>query len=348
MAASPPRPARRAGPSWARASDDDLLAMRFKDLGLRIEGSGLEPLIERLYEELAAKGLRFRPHIWLSNEWFSPDGVPGVAVPFYLAHPRLVQLERKQMIEAEGAGREACMRILRHETGHALDTAYRLRRTARWRETFGAASRPYPDAYLPNPRSDAFVQHLDWWYAQSHPVEDFAETFAVWLQPRSGWKTRYAGWKALAKLHYVDETMKELAREPMKVRTRRQVDPLHTMTATLGRHYKRRRVHYGIDGPHVVDEHLVRVFGEAGTGRASESAATFLQREAPDLRRRVALWTGLHPYTVQQYLREMTSRARALKLGRHRDRRKVRLEAAILLTVQVMAASRGPRHRVAL
>ena len=25
--------------------------------------------------------------------------------------------------------------------------------------------------------------HLDPWYAQSHPDEDFAETFAVWLTP---------------------------------------------------------------------------------------------------------------------------------------------------------------------
>ena len=49
-------------------------------------------------------------------------------------------------------------------------------------------------AYTPDPNSRAYVQHLDYWYAQSHPFEDYAETFAVWLRPSSRWKRRYEGW----------------------------------------------------------------------------------------------------------------------------------------------------------
>ena len=112
---------RRSGePSWAALPDDELLTWRMCDLGLHIEGTVLEERIERLYDELEYRGIRFRPHFWLSDEWFSPDGVPGIAIPFYLAHPRLARLERKQMLEVEGGTEDWCLRILRHEAGHAL------------------------------------------------------------------------------------------------------------------------------------------------------------------------------------------------------------------------------------
>ena len=138
------------------------------------------------------KGLRFRPHFWLSDEWFCPDGVPGIAVPFYLAHPRLSRLEQSQMLEVEGGTAEWCLRILRHETGHAVENAYRLRLRARRRQLFGSTTKPYPEYYSPRPYSKSFVIHLDAWYAQSHPDEDFAETFAVWLTP-GRMAQRYAG-----------------------------------------------------------------------------------------------------------------------------------------------------------
>src|SRR5256885_16453644 len=79
-------------------------------------------------------------------------------------------------------------RILRHEAGHALDNAYRLRRRKRWRAVFGPASLPYPARYRARPGSRRYVHHLGEWYAQAHPSEDFAETFAVWLTPKSGWR----------------------------------------------------------------------------------------------------------------------------------------------------------------
>ena len=111
---------------WQRLTDEQLLDMRICDLPIRIRRSFLEPHIKRLYDELNARGIRFKPHVWLAGEWFSPDGVPGIAIPFYLAHPRLIKLERRQMLEVEGGTDTECMRILRHEAGHALDTAFRL------------------------------------------------------------------------------------------------------------------------------------------------------------------------------------------------------------------------------
>src|SRR5689334_9325754 len=138
---------RRKAAAWTRLSDEQLLSLRFCDLKLTIERSSLRRYVSRLYGELESRGLDFRPHVWLSEEWFSPDGVPGIAVPFYLAHPRLERLERRIMRGAEGGNSRWLMRILRHEAGHALDNAYRLRRRKRWREIFGPASLQYPARY---------------------------------------------------------------------------------------------------------------------------------------------------------------------------------------------------------
>ena len=178
-------------------TDEQLLDMRICDLKLSIAGTPLEARIDQLNRELADRGLRFRPHYWLSDDWFSPDGIAGIAIPFYLAHPRLIRLERKQLLEVEGGTKQWCMKILRHEAGHAIDTAFQIRRKARFRQLFGKASQPYPEFYHPNPQSREFVLHLEMWYAQAHPIEDFAETFAVWLPSKSRWKTRNRHWPAL-------------------------------------------------------------------------------------------------------------------------------------------------------
>ena len=175
--------------------------------------------------------------------------MPGIAIPFYLAHPRLMRLERSQMLAVEGGTPDWCLQILRHEAGHAFDNAYELRRRRRRVRLFGSPSTPYPDFYLPRPYSKSFVLHLDSWYAQSHPDEDFAETFAVWLTPDSDWRRRYAEWGALRKLEYMDELMREVARLRPVERTRRRVEPLERLRTTLRKHYARKRAHYGVDYP---------------------------------------------------------------------------------------------------
>ena len=197
---------------WTTLSDEKLLEVRMCDLHVTIEGTELEPRIAELNTELETRGLSFKPHYYLSDEWFTPDGVPGIAIPFYLAHPRLAKLEHNLMLEVEGGDADSCLRILRHEAGHAIDNAYQLRRRPIRRRLFGNPATEYPEYYTPKPYSKSFVQHLDHWYAQSHPDEDFAETFAVWLDPQGMWATRYAGWPAQRKLEYMDKLMRELAR----------------------------------------------------------------------------------------------------------------------------------------
>ena len=326
-------------------SDEDLLSLRFCDLDIRIEGTWLEEMVDRLHWELEEKGLRVRPHCWLSTEWFSPDGVPGIAIPFYLAHPRLMKLEQRQMYEVEGGARRSCMRILRHEAGHAIDSAYRLRRKRRWKSVFGRASVPYPDSYRTHPHSREFVLHLGWWYAQSHPVEDFSETFAVWLKPGSRWRSHYKGWPALKKLEYVDELMGELAGATPPVRSKEQSDPLSKVRRTLRTHYRQKRKRYGVDLPDVYARHLKQLFQ---TGGRRETAYSFLFRVKADLRDLVAQWTGQHPYTIEQFMNEMAKSCRALGLRLARSERETRLDVAVLLTVQVMDHLREGGMLVAL
>src|SRR4051812_49718238 len=130
-------------------TDHQLLDMRLCDLPVRIKGTRIEQRVAKLYRDLDDRGLRFHPHVWLSEEWFTPDGVPGFAIPFYLAHPRLMKLERKFMREVEGGTDVKCLRILRHEAGHALDNAFRLHFKRRWIRTFGSFAQKYPPSYKP-------------------------------------------------------------------------------------------------------------------------------------------------------------------------------------------------------
>ena len=250
-------------PEWASWPDERLLDLRLRDLGLAIRAGELSDRIEQLYDELGNLGLRFRPHFWLSDEWYCPDGVPGVAIPFYLAHPRLARLELTHMLEVEGGTPEWCMRLLRHETGHAIENAYRLRLRRRRQKLFGKSSERYRDYYVPRPYSRRFVVHLEQWYAQSHPDEDFAETFAVWLAPESNWRERYAGWPVLKKLEYVDATMQEIADRRPAVVSRARVDPLSRLRKTLRQHYEEKRRHYGLDADVSYDRDLRRLFSAA-------------------------------------------------------------------------------------
>src|SRR5215207_347591 len=219
---------------WAQWPDERLLDLRINQLGVPLDGSVLDERLAELSSNLEGRGLTtFSPHFWLSAEWFSPDGVPGVAIPFYLAHPRLEKLERTQMLEVEGGTPSWCMKILRHEAGHAIDNAYKLRQRLRRQQIFGPSYMQYPAHYQPRPYSKSFVLHLDSWYAQSHPDEDFAETFAVWLNPGSDWRTRYVDWPAIKKLEYLDTLMRSLREQAPRVDNPAEIDPLRDAAGTL-------------------------------------------------------------------------------------------------------------------
>jgi hypothetical protein len=321
----------RREPAWTRLDDEELLGKRFCDLRLTLSGSPLEHSVRRLYGELARKGIGFRPHFWLSEEWFSPDGVPGIAIPFYLAHPRLMRLERRLMHEVEGGNDKWLMRILRHETGHAIDTAFGLRRRKAWRDAFGKASRRYPSRYSPRPGSRNFVLHLGHWYAQSHPTEDFAETFAVWLPPRSRWRSQYAGWPAFAKLEYVDRAMRGLEGRRAIRLSRDTVEPLSRNQRTLREHYRRKLVRYEVDLAQSYDRRLLRVFGRRDDHPRGLAASRFLREIRPQLRRLLTRRARMHPYLVNHVLRTATQRARALDLKLKGSQRRTKRDVLAML-----------------
>jgi hypothetical protein len=333
---------------WEDYSNDALLDLRFCDLGVALKGTWVEGCVEKLYAELDRRGLRLRPHVWLSREWFSPDGIPGIAIPFYLAHPRLMRLERRQMLEVEGGSREECMKILRHECGHALMHAYRFHRRRRWQELFGKSSQPYPEAYRPNPASRRYVQYLRLYYAQSHPDEDFAETFAVWFQSRTSWRKRYAGWPALKKLEYVDELMEELKGVPPPVQARTQVEPLQALTQTLRAHYAEKRKLYQVNYTDIYDRDLLHLFSVDPKHQNNELASTFLRRNRAHIRRLVSRWTGEYQFTLEQVLNDMIGRCRQLKLRTAGSDRKLRMDFAVLLTVQTMHFLYSRKNWIAL
>ena len=339
---------RVAASDWTTLGDEQLLDIRMCDLALRIEGTDLEQRIAQINAELAARGLRFRPHYWLADEWFTPDGVPGVAIPFYLAHPRLARLELAQMLEVEGGDPDSCLRILRHEVGHAIDNAYRLRRRRTRRRLFGNPGIEYPEYYTPKPYSKSFVHHLDHWYAQSHPDEDFAETFAVWLDPASMWATRYAGWPAQRKLEYMDRLMRLLARSRPKVKSKREVDPLRRLKKTLREHYRRKREHYGVDHPDFYDSDLRNLFSDSPEYAKNLSAARFVRRIRKDVRGRVASFTDSYQYTIDQLLEKVIERCRELNLRLMDSEEETKTDFMVFLTVQTMNYLHSGRHRVAL
>lgn len=318
---------------WWTLPREELLDVRIRDLGLTLESTHLARRFDALKAEFAARGLGFAPYAWLSTEWFAPDGTTGFAIPFFLAHPRLVRLERSQMLEVEGGSADQCMKLMRHEAAHAIDNAYGLRRRRDWREVFGRAGAPYRSSYSPDPTSRDYVLHLDHWYSQSHPLEDFAETFAVWLTPRSNWRKRYAGWPALEKLEYVDRLAKELRQTKPKLRTRRREEPASQVRIKLRTYYERKREHYASEGHVSFDGQLSRTFppgNDGGEGRPR--LAPFLRKQRRSLVQHVADATGQHRYLVDHVVREMTGRARARDLRLATDERGALLDVAVVLT----------------
>jgi hypothetical protein len=329
-------------------TDRQLLDLRLCDLRLQILGTQLEERLDKLYRELEARSLAFRPHVWLAEEWFTPDEVAGFAIPFYLAHPRLMKLERAQMLEVEGASEAECLRILRHEAGHAIDNAFRLHTRRSWKETFGSFRVPYPEWYQPQPGSRDYVLNLDAWYAQAHPAEDFAETFAVWLKPGNRWQREYEGWGALRKLEYVQHIMTGLIGRPPARMLPRKVDPLSMVKKTLREHYRRKRAYYTIHWPASYERNLYRVFSANPRSRTAISAAQFLRHYRSEISDLVARGTGVHPYTVNHTVKHMIVRCRELNLRLSTPEKEARELIVVMLTMQVIQILRAGYHRIPL
>jgi Putative zinc-binding metallo-peptidase len=299
-----------------------LLASPIRDLDLKLGGSPVERFVEQLYRELEAKGLtKFRPACYLTDEWGCPSGEPIIGIPFYLADAALSQLE-KETHDLEDA-REIMM-YLRHEAGHAFTYAYKLHNRPEWRQVFGPFRRPYRDNYRPAPFSREYVRHLPGWYAQKHPDEDFAETFAVWLTPRSNWRKRYRGWPAMDKLRYLDRLVRKLRKtEPSRRRgiTDITVDEMETTVADFfhqdGHRNGREEVAVSELAP---DTDLRDLFAVSKRKKTAFAASEFLRAHRKPLVDKVAQWTGAQRPLIKALIENIEKRAGELDLRADKTR----------------------------
>ena len=298
-------------PNW-EGERHALLSQRISDIGLEIRGTLLEKLVNQLYDELAAKGLDFRPPVYLSDQWGCPDGTPLIGVPFYLADSRLSKIEEDYSAAVEDA--EESMRYLRHEAGHAFNYAYRLYDRPDWRKIFGPYSRPYRERYRADPFSHDYVRHILGWYAQKHPDEDFAETFAVWLTPGFDWRSTYEGWGALRKLEYVDAVMTEIAHEVPEAPEPSDDDlPVTAMRYTVAEHYQDDE-RIPIRDQRIFDGDLKTIFVSKEQAPGAVSAAEFIARHRREIVARISYWTGESPSVVRQFVDFLVDRVGQLNL----------------------------------
>lgn len=194
-----------------------ILETRICDLELKLNGQ-LSTLIKKTDVELRRKNIKFKPEYYLGLGWGCIHNTLSIELPFWLATPTLCSIEDEYNYNGVENEQEILMG-LRHEIGHAINYSYRLYKDKEWKSLFGNINKKYKDYYVWNPWSKRHVKHLPDYYAQKHPDEDWAETFAVWLTPRSNWKNIYSKTPALDKLYYVDRVMKDLSNHEMKYRT---------------------------------------------------------------------------------------------------------------------------------
>jgi hypothetical protein len=307
-----------------------VLAKKVSELGLRVEGSPVQKYVDQLYRELDRRGLKtFRPVCYLTDEWGCPDQQPVLGIPFYLADPTLRSLERAvDTLESE----RQIMMYMRHEAGHVFNYAYRLYTTPEWRELFGPFFRAYRDEYRPVPFSKKFVRHIEGWYAQKHPDEDFAETFAVWLTPRSPWRRQYKGWPAIRKLRYVERTAKQLATAEPIVKTGEVDITPEDISVTVEQFYeqaaKERQTRIDI----ALDAHLGQVFL---TRRRKESkpAAEIVRKHERELVEKITYWTGVPRRIVRGLVDSVCATCERMKLwGYVGEEAKYLVEVTALMT----------------
>ncbi len=325
-----------------------LLPVRIRDLGLSLERSPVAELVRHLYNELEAKGLQhFRPLCYLSDEWGTPSGEPVIGIPFYLGDPRVATLED---VLNDVEGEREIMMYLRHEAGHAFNHAYELTKTNEWRAIFGSSRRPYRDDYPFVPFSRDFVRYIPGWYAQKHPDEDFAETFAVWLDPKSSWESRYGGWGAMRKLQYVDRIAQTLGQTP-PVRSVGQADvTVDEMEQTVEEFYRQFQVD---ESPMIaglaLDADLLDIFPAPHGASDVLPAADLLKKHRRTMIDKVNYWTGVRRTLVRTLVLAVEERLRALRLltvAARTEQQMVELTAYITtLAMTFLLGKKRLRHR---
>ena len=322
------------GTQQAEFEQPSLLATRICDLGLSIEGSAVQAFVDRLYRELEQKNItKFRPACYLTDEWGCPSGEPTIGIPFYLARPDLAQIEQEHNDLEDG--RETMM-YLRHEAGHAFNYAYKLHRTPEWKQLFGPYRRPYRENYRPVLFSKDYVRYLPGWYAQKHPDEDFAETFAVWIHPRSGWRKRYRGWGAMAKLEYMDQIARQLGNsDPLRKRGTPDIT-VAEMEITVGEFYRQPGEQIPLPEDSL-DSDLAAIFAAAKSKRSAQPAEVFISRHRKTLVDQISSWTAMPRPQVRTLMEAIQKRSAEMGLRIDTRRESAHLsEFTVFATTLVM------------
>lgn len=319
---------------------------KLSDLGLTIEGTPLEPVIAEFEAEVRARNIRVAPHCYLTTEWGVPFPSVSIGIPFYLAHPELRELHGEAVGHIEGVGRADLLRYLRHEMGHVVNYAYRLYDEEDWVKLFGSMTQPYLEDYHPSPFSRRYVRHLPGWYAQKHPDEDWAETFAVWMAPGDRWREDYRTWPvALSKLEYVDRTMAALAdREPL-VTAEDADEHVATLPYTAEEFYKSPPSDAS-PFPEGLDGALRSIFEdwdepEHPSKAERRPASALIRKLRLPLAADVFRWTGHFPERTHALLRHLAERADALQQVYPDDRE---TQAVVALTTLVTALAMNHVH----
>jgi hypothetical protein len=325
--------------------ESNLFGAPIRDLGLKIAGTRLEPVIDEFRAELAQRALKVFPRFHLSTEWGVPFGTVVIGIPFYLAHPDLTALHGEQVGHIEGFNRTDILRYLRHEMGHVVNYAYRLYDREAWVKLFGSITQPYREEYRPQPFSRRFVRHLPGWYAQKHPDEDWSETFAVWMTPERDWRTDYAQLPtALAKLDYCARTRAELG-EPVVTATDLDED-VSGIHYSLAQYYET----YSADseaGAAGLDGDLRAIFDDLkevddGSAHETRPAAELIRRHERQLMANVFRWTGHFPEKTRSLVRHLAKRAEVLKQVYAREAED---EAVVAVTTLVTSLAMNFVHR---
>ena len=333
--------------SWTHFSDELLLETPISKLGLSLKNNPLRGLLKKLSKELEAKGIPLKPKAYLSDDWFCADGTTTFAIPFTLLHPRLKKLEELYVGEMEGGNDEWFMKLARHEMGHVLDNAYNLRNSTKRTLLFGNSDRPYPETYDYKPYSKSYVRHIEDGYAQSHPDEDWAETFAVWLTPSLNWENQYNGWPALKKLKFVNNAFKKkvINKVPF-LKNEEMPHKLEDMTLTLREYLEQKKARLFPKRNHTLPKTKRPIFLKKNQSNKLPLASTVIKDNKEFISQVIKRETDQYLYRVNRALDLFMVDCDRLKWTIHPTATKRPKYLAKILATQVNKIIQGGHHRI--
>ena len=306
----------------------ELLNTPVNQLGLRVKGTIFEQAIPSVKEEMKSAGIgKLDPVFYISTGYGCIAGSPIISLGFYDFHPLLKELN--QEFRGWYYSEPEIFDLLRHEVGHAFCYSYKLYRTAEFRGLFnveGHFFNTYPDDndYWYNPWSRSYVNPNGDHYAQKHPDEDFAETFCVWLTPRSGWRKNYKGRPtALKKLRYADRVVKELGPQAPLVETNLNwmYERVEDVKMTVAEFLNAKTKTYVEQVTGYVDPDLKELFRAEPRGISRRAlfkdymrADQFMRQQKQALLTRISYWVGVDTRVTMDVLEKCIARARTLNL----------------------------------